>query len=251
MSGHSKWSTIKRSKGVADAKRGQLFTRLGREVTMAAREGGGSTEGNFRLRLAVQRCRDNNMPMENIERAIKRGTGEGGGNALIETSFEGYGPHGIAVLIEALTDNRNRVLQEMRNAFDRSGGSLGEAGCVSWIFEAKGLIAAETGSNDAEEMALFAIDAGAEDVKIEKDTIEVQTAMDKLEAVRHALEERKLHIVSSEASMVAKTTVQLKEKEALQALKLLDKLEEMDDVQKVHSNLDLTEDVLEKLKAQN
>lgn len=251
MSGHSKWSTIKRQKGVADARRGQLFTRLGREVTMAAREGGGSTEGNFRLRLAVQRCRDNNMPMENIERAIKRGTGEGGSNALVETSFEGYGPHGIAILVEALTDNRNRVLQEMRNVFDRAGGRLAEAGSVSWIFEPKGIITIESGNFDAEEMALYAIDAGAEDVKVEEGSIEVQTAPDKLEIVRHALEQRQIPMASTELSMTPKTTVQLKEKEAIQALKLLDKLEEMDDVQKVFSNVDLTDDVLEKLKAQS
>jgi len=146
MSGHSKWSTIKRQKGAADAKRGQLFTKLAKEIMVAARDGGGDPDHNFRLRLIVQKCRDNNMPLENIERAIKKATGEGGAAAITEINFEGYGPGGAAILVQVLTDNRNRTLQEMRNIFNRGGGSLGEAGCVSWLFQTRGVITLETGS---------------------------------------------------------------------------------------------------------
>lgn len=250
MSGHSKWSQIKRQKGQADARRGQLFTKLAREIMLAVREGGSSPEHNFRLRLAVQRCRENNMPMENIERAIKRATGEGEAAALTEASFEGYGPQGVAILLQVLTDNRNRTLQEIRSAFSRGGGNLGEAGCVSWLFQTKGVITVEIGNADAEEMALWAIDVGAEDVKIEEGYLEVHTDLERLEAVRQALEQRELSIISTEVSMIPKTTVQLGEKEALQALKLLDKLEEMEEVQRVFSNVDFTEEVLERLRAQ-
>ncbi len=250
MSGHSKWSSIKHQKGVTDARRGQLFTKLTREVIVAVRQGGSNPEANYRLRLAIQKARDSNMPTDNIERAIKRGAGEGGGEALIEASFEGYGPGGIAILLQVLTDNRNRALQEIRNAFARGGGSLGEAGCVSWIFEPKGVITIETDQIDAEEVALWAIDVGAEDVRIEKGYLEVHTELEKLETVRQSLEQKSWPIVSVEMSMIPQSTIELEEKEALRSLKLLDKLEELEEVQRVFSNVDFSEEVLERLKAQ-
>jgi YebC/PmpR family DNA-binding regulatory protein len=250
MSGHSKWSKIKRQKGVDDAKRGQLFTKLAREIIVAVREGGGDPEHNFRLRLMVQKCRDNNMPQENIERAIKKATGEGVAAALTEINFEGYGPGGIAILLQVLTDNRNRTVQEIRNTFSRGGGNLGEAGCVSWLFQPRGVITVETSEVDVEETALLAIDAGAEDVKMEKGYLEVHTYLEKLEAVRQTLEQKNIPIVSAELSMIPKTTVKLGEKEALQVLKFLDRLEELEDVQQVFSNVDFSEEVLERLQAQ-
>jgi YebC/PmpR family DNA-binding regulatory protein len=190
------------------------------------------------------------MPLENIERAIKKATGEGGAAALTEVTFEGYGPGGAAILVQVLTDNRNRTLQEMRNIFNRGGGSLGEAGCVGWLFQVRGLITVETGEIDAEEVALLAIDAGAEDVKIEEGHLEVYTDLEKLESVRQALEQQNIPIASAEMSMIPNTTVDLKEKEAMQALKLIDKLEDMDEVQQVYSNVDFSEEVLEGLRDQ-
>ncbi|HEY79123.1 MAG TPA: YebC/PmpR family DNA-binding transcriptional regulator [Dehalococcoidia bacterium] len=250
MSGHSKWSTIKRQKGVTDARRGQLFTKLAREIMVAVREGGASPEGNFRLRLAVQKARDNNMPLDNIERAIKKGSGQTEGASLVEMVFEGYGPGGTAVLAEALSDNRNRVLQEVRHVFSKHGGNLGESGCVAWLFDSRGVISVETGDMDAEELALQAIDAGAEDVKVEKSYVEIYTKPEELEKVREALVQQKVPIASAELLMVPKTTVELDEKAALQALKLLDKLEELDDVQRVSSNADFSDALLEKYQAQ-
>lgn len=249
MSGHSKWSKIKRSKGVADAKRGQMFTKLGREIAIAVREGGPDPEGNFRLRLAIQKCRESNMPMDNVNSAIKRASGAAGGAALIETSFEGYGPGGTAILIQALTDNRNRTLQEVRNAFTRGGGSLAEAGSVAWLFESKGTITVDTGSANGEDIALAAIDAGADDVSIENGYLEVYTAPNKLELVRKALEQAKYAVSSAEISMIPKTTLELGEEEALKALKLMDRIEELDDVQRVFSNVDFSDAVIEKLRA--
>jgi YebC/PmpR family DNA-binding regulatory protein len=250
MSGHSKWSTIKRQKGVTDARRGQLFTKLAREIMVAVREGGASLEGNFRLRLAVQKARDNNMPLDNIERAIKKGSGQAEGASLVEMVFEGYGPGGTAILAEALSDNRNRVLQEVRHIFSKHGGNLGESGCVAWLFDSRGVISVETGDMDAEELALQAIDTGAEDVKVEKSYVEIYTRPEELEKVREALAQQKVPIASAEVLMVPKTTVELDEKAALQALKLLDKLEELDDVQRVSSNADFSDVLLEKYQAQ-
>lgn len=249
MSGHSKWAQIKRQKGVADARRGQLFTKLAREIMVAVREGGANPEANFRLRLAIQRARDNNMPMENIERAIKRGSGETGVSSLSELVIEGYGPNGVAVLVEALTDNRNRTLQEVRSLFNRHGGSLGESGCVSWLFETRGVITVITEGVNVEEIVLAAIDAGAEDVKEEKGYIEIYTLPQDLETVRKTVEKIK-KAASAEIIKVPKSTVVLDEKEAVQTLKFLDQLEELDDVQKVYANLDYSEAVLEKLQVQ-
>ena len=249
MSGHSKWSSIKHQKGVTDAKRGQLFTKLTREIIVAAREGGANPESNFRLRMAIQKARDSNMPLENVERAIKRGSGGPEGASLTEVKLEGYGPSGVAVLVEALTDNRNRTLQEVRSLFSRHGGSLGESGCVAWMFENKGVITVETDDVDVEELALLAIDAGAEDVNVEKGYLEIYTTPQNLEAVRQVVEQTK-PAVSAEVCRVPKSVVVLDEKGALQALKLLDHLEELDDVQRVSANVDFSEAVLDKLRAQ-
>jgi YebC/PmpR family DNA-binding regulatory protein len=249
MSGHSKWHSIKHQKGVADARRGQLFTKLTREIIIAAREGGGNTDMNFRLRLAVQKARDANMPMDNLDRAIKKGTGDIEGGSLSEITLEGYGPNGIAILVSALSDNRNRTIQEVRGAFVRHGGSLGESGCVAWLFDSKGIITITAEDVDADELALAAIDAGAEDVKVENNYVEVYTNPEDLEKVRKALEEQELPIDSSDLQMVPKTVVPLEEKAALQALKLLDRLEELDDVQNVYSNADIPDEILESYEA--
>jgi len=250
MSGHSKWSSIKHQKGVADARRGQLFTKLTREIIVVVREGGSNPDTNFRLRLAIQKARDSNMPVENIERSIKRGSGELEGVTLAEMVLEGYGPSGAAILVQALTDNRNRTIQDIRNIFSRHGGNLGESGCVAWLFDSKGLILVETNNLDSNELALQAIDAGADDVKVESDHVEVYTKPEELETVRAALEEGNLPIASAELSMVPKTTLELEEKPALQTLKLLHKLEELDETQSVCSNVDFTDSVLEKFKTQ-
>ncbi len=250
MSGHSKWHSIKHQKGVADARRGQLFTKLTREIIVATREGGSNPEANFRLRLVIQKARDNNMPMENIERAIKRGSGEIEGGGLAEAVLEGYGPSGTAILVNALTDNRNRTIQEVRSTFTRHGGSLGESGCVAWLFDSKGVITIKADNLDADELALSAIDAGAEDVKVENNYVEVYTKPEELETVRTALEQQGMPIATSELSMVPKSLVPLDEKTATQALKLLDKLEEIDGVQNVFSNADFPDSVLESYQSQ-
>jgi YebC/PmpR family DNA-binding regulatory protein len=245
MSGHSKWASIKHQKGVADARRGQLFTKLTREIIVATREGGSNPEANFRLRLSIQKARDNNMPLENIERAIKRGSGELEGASLVEVILEGYGPSGTAILVNALTDNRNRTIQEVRSTFTRHGGSLGESGCVAWIFDSKGVITIKADNVDPDELALTAIDAGADDVKIENDYVEVYTKPEDLEIVRTALEQQGVPIDTSELSMVPKSLVQLDEKAATQTLKLLDKLEDIDDVQNLFSNADIPDAIME------
>jgi YebC/PmpR family DNA-binding regulatory protein len=249
MSGHSKWSSIKHQKGVTDARRGKLFTKLTREIIVAVRESGANPETNHRLRLAIQRARDSSMPSDNIERAIKRGDGTLEGTILTEAVLEGYGPGGAAVLVEALTDNRNRTVQNVRNIFTKSGGSLGESGSVTWLFDPKGLIIVETAGQDADELALKAIDAGAEDVITEKGCIEIYTRPENLEAIRTALEQDNITIGSAELVKVPKTTVNLDEKAALQVLRLLDKLEDLDDIQHVSSNVDFDDAALEKYKA--
>lgn len=251
MSGHSKWSSIKHQKGVADTRRGQLFTKLTREIMIAAREGGGNPDTNFRLRLAVQKARDSNMPLENIERSIKRGTGDLEGVTLTEMVLEGYGPGGAAILVQAVTDNRNRTLQEARNIFSRGGGNLSENGSVAWLFESKGSITVESGDLDTEELTLRAIDAGAEDVNIESDHIEIYTRPEKLEAVRSALEGQSVPINSAELCLSPKTMVELEEKPALQTLKLLNKLEEIDEVQCVYSNVNFSKETLEQFQTQD
>ena len=247
MSGHSKWSQIKRSKGVLDAKRGQMFTKLAREIIIAVRQGGPDPEGNARLRLAIQKARDGNMPMDNIDRAIKRGSGTAEGMILQEFNMEGYGPHGVAIMLEVVSDNRNRTVQEVRNAFVRGGGNLAESGAVSWMFDNRGIITVHAEEADPDELGLQAIDAGAEDVRVDKQFIEVYTTPKDLETVRKALEQKGNKISSAEVQMVPKTTVNLDEEAALKALKLIDKLEDLDDVQHVYSNADFSDAVLEKI----
>lgn len=246
MSGHSKWAQIKRQKGAADAKRGQLFTKLGRELSIAAREGGADPDANPRLRLAVQKARENNMPMENIERAIKRGSERNEGPALEEIVYEGYGPSGAAIMIEALTDNRNRAAAEIRNLFTRAGGSLGESGCVAWMFDKRGVIEVKADGVDADTVTLEAIDAGAEDVQESDGAIEIYTEPSNMESVRQKMESMKVPVASAEVSMIAQTDLALGEKESLSVLKLIDNLEELDDVQRVYTNVDFSTEVLEK-----
>jgi YebC/PmpR family DNA-binding regulatory protein len=247
MSGHSKWAQIKRQKGVTDTRRGALFTKLTREIIIAARQGGGNPDTNFRLRLAVQKARDSNMPMDNIERSIKKGSGELGAGSLVELTLEGYGPKGVAIMISSLTDNKNRTVSEVRSVLTKHGGSLSESGGVAWLFENKGVITVDTKSNDVDEIALIALDAGALDVREEKGYLEIYTTPQKLESVRKAVEE-KSKVVSAEFSLLPARTVMLDEKEALQTLKLLDHLEDLDDVQSVFSNMDFAESVAEKLR---
>src|SRR5690242_10168113 len=203
VSGHSKWSQIKRAKGAADAKRGQLFTKLGREISVAARDGGGpDPDANARLRLAVQRAREANMPADTIDRAIKRGAGGGDASTLEEIVYEGYGPNGAAILIEAMTDNRNRTVAEIRNAFTRGGGSLGQSGCVAYLFDSRGIISVEPDGADPDDVALKAIDAGADDFRVDDDGIEIYTDPTQLETVRAALEQDKVPVSSAETAMV-------------------------------------------------
>lgn len=249
MSGHSKWAQIKRQKGAADVKRGQLFTKLGREITVAAREGGPDPDGNPRLRQAIQRAREAAMPADTIERAIKRATGGTDSGALEEVVYEGYGPGGAAILVQALTDNRNRAVAEIRSAFTRAGGSLGESGCVAWLFEPRGVIAIERNNRDPDELGLLAIDAGAEDVRDEGDILEVLTQPGDLEAVRAALEAQGLRIASAETALVPKTSVPLDERNAAATLRLMERLEELDDVQRVYTNLEISDEALRAYQA--
>jgi YebC/PmpR family DNA-binding regulatory protein len=249
MSGHSKWSTIKRQKGVADAKRGTLFTKMSKEIEAAARSGDPDPALNFKLRLSIQKARDHNMPVDNIERAIKRASGELGGVRPTEHHYEGYGPSGTAILIEVLTDNKNRTTAEVRNVFSRGGGNLGENGCVTWIFLPKGILTVEASGN-ADDLALLAIDAGAEDVKQEGETLEIQTAPEELEAVKKKLEAQKIKIASAELTRIPQNLVALDKKAAIQALKLMDRLEELDDVQRVYTNADFPDDAIEEFNSQ-
>jgi YebC/PmpR family DNA-binding regulatory protein len=247
MSGHSKWAQIRRSKGVNDARRGQLFTRLGREIVVAVREGGGGDpDMNFRLRIAVQRARDANMPMDNIERTIKRALGSGEGSNLEEITYEGYGPGGTAMLVQTLTENRNRTVAEVRNAFNRNAGNMGENGCVDWLFEARGVIEVELKGHDPDELSLEAIDMGADDVEPvgpDDEFLTIYTDPSEMETVRKALEEKKYTVTRSESTLIAKTRVELnEEKVAHQVLRLIERLEDLDDVQNVYTNADFAEE---------
>ena len=246
MSGHSKWAQIRRSKGVNDARRGQLFTRLGREIVVAVREGGsGDANANSRLRMAIQRARDANMPMDNIERTIKRAFGGAEGASLEEVSYEGYGPGGTAVLVEVFTENRNRTVAEIRNAFNRNGGNLGENGCVDWLFEAKGIIEVELKGHDPDELTLEAIDLGADDVDpvaADDEVLVIYTDPSDLERIRAALEKKKYKIVKAESTLLPKTKIELAdEKVAHQVMRMVDKLEDLDDVRNVYTNADFPE----------
>lgn len=250
MSGHSKWSSIKHKKGAADAKRGQLFTKLARAITVAAKEGGGDPDGNPALATAIQKARAESMPKANIERAIARGTGEGGdAEALERIQFEGYGPGGTAVLVEALTDNRNRTSAEVRHAFTRHGGSLGEPGSVAWMFESRGVVVLD-GARYGEDDAIPAIDAGASDVVEEDGQLRITCEPADLTAVRDALTEAGIEPVSAGLSIEPSTTVEVSGSEAAALLRMLDAIEEQDDVNEVHSNFDIPDDVLSELADQ-
>ncbi len=244
MSGHSKWSTIKRKKGAADAKRGQLFTKLAREITVAARTGLPDPDANVRLRLAVQKARGENMPKDNIDRAIQRAVGSDSGDQFDELYYEGYGPGGVAVMVLAMTDNRNRTVSEIRAAFTRAGGTLGETGSVNWMFDNVGVIALNAGETGPDELALVAIDAGATDVSDDDGMVEVYTDPRDLHKVQDQLATAGHAIESAELIMKPTTMMTPDQTEAVKAIRLLEKLEELDDVQTVYSNLDITDDVL-------
>ena len=244
MSGHSKWSTIKRQKGANDAKRGAVFTKVAREIAVAARLGGPDPDANYRLRLAMEKARSVNMPQDNIKRSIEKATGGGDGEQFEEIVYEGYGPGGVAVLVEAQTDNRNRTAAEVRSMFTKAGGQLAGSGAVAWQFEPRGLIAIAPDGQDPDEVALAAIDAGAEDVDTDDpEAMEIFTSPADLERVRLALEAAGIGIDSAESTMIAKQTVELDSTKARQALRLVEQLEELDDVQRVTANFDIPEDV--------
>ena len=244
MSGHSKWSQIKRQKGANDAKRGAVFTKVGREITIAARQGGGDPDGNYRLRLAVDKARAVNMPADNIKRAIERAIGGGESEQYEEIVYEGYGPGGVAILVEAATDNRNRTAADIRSIFAKAGGQLAGSGSVAWQFEPRGIIVLSRNGNDPDELALTAIDAGADDIDAEGDPIEVMAAPGDLESVRQHLEEAGVAIESAEIAMQPKTTIEVEASQARQNLRLIEMLEDHDDVQRVTANFDLPAEVL-------
>ena len=250
MSGHSKWAGIKHKKAIVDAKRGQAFTRLSRELQIAAKEGGGNPDGNFRLRLAVQKAREANMPADRIDHAIKRGTGEIAGGALDEVRYEGYGPAGVAIMVDALTDNRNRTSASMKHLFSKYGGNLGESNSVGWMFERKGVVSVEADGHDPEEIGLAAIEAGADDVQVEAGAVEITTGPSELEAVKAAVEALDVTVENAEVTMQPKQTVQVEEDKAAAVLRLLEALEDDDDVQQVYANFDIPADVLERISTE-
>lgn len=247
MSGHNKWSTIKHKKGAADAKRGKLFTKLIREIAVAARMGGGDPNANPRLRSAITTARQNNMPGDTIDRAIKRGTGDLEGVEYEEVSYEGYGPGGAAVLVETLTDNRNRTVSEIRHLFSKYNGNMGEAGCVSWMFDKVGVVVVPKEGIDEEELMEKALEAGAEDVKDEGECFEVYASPNDLEDVAEALKGADVQVESAKALMVPQNTIKLEGRDAEVMLRLYELLEENDDVQHVWSNFDIDEELMEKL----
>ena len=250
MSGHNKWSSIKHKKGAADAKRGKIFTKIIKEIIVAARAGGGDPEMNPRLRTAVAAAKAANMPKDNIERGIKKGTGDLDGVSYEEYSYEGYGPGGTAIMLDIMTDNKNRTAADIRHIFSKGNGNLGENGCVAWIFETKGVIICERAKVDAEALFELALEAGAEDVIDEEgeEIIEIYTAPESFEDVRQELERAGVEMASAAVDKIPSNTVDLKGKHAEQMLRLMDNLEDCDDVQKVYSNFDIDEALLEKLQ---
>jgi YebC/PmpR family DNA-binding regulatory protein len=250
VSGHSKWAGIKHKKAIVDAKRGQAFTRASREVTIAAKEGGGNPDGNFRLRLAIQKARDINMPADRIQNAIKRGTGELAGERLEEIRYEGYGPGGVAIMVDALSDNRNRTSASIRHRFSKGGGNLGESNSVGWMFERKGAVSVNAGKLDPEEVGLAAIEAGADDVQVEGKSVDITTSPNSFERVKEAVEKLGVTVENAEITMQPKQTVAVAEDKAVQLLRLMESLEEDDDVQQVYANFDIPADVLERVSAQ-
>ena len=244
MSGHSKWASIKHKKGAADAKRGKIFTKLIKEITVAARIGGGDPAGNPRLRTAILIAKGKNMPVDNITRAIKKGTGELEGVHYEEVTYEGYGPGGAAIFLEAMTDNKNRTVSEIRAALGKAGGNLGETGCVGWMFEKKGRITVKTDAKSEDDLMELAIDAGADDMQTVDDHYEITTAVENFETVRKALEEASVPMDTAELTRIPQNTVLLDEKKGKALLKLMDILEDHDDIQKAYSNFDIPDDVM-------
>ncbi len=249
MSGHSKWANIKRTKAKVDEKKGKIFSKMAREIIVAARQGGGNPEANFRLKTAILKAKEYNLPADNIARAIAKGTGEAGGADYEEIVYEGYGPGGVAVLLEIMTDNRNRTASEIRHIFSKNGGNLGETGCVSWMFSRKGLVTVDKeGSPSEEELMLTALEAGAGDLGDEGEVFEVTCPPESLEPVRDALEKAGAKIAGAEITMVPQNYVELRGDEAAKMLKLVDTLEDHDDVQKVHANFDIPDDEMARLE---
>ena len=249
MSGHSKWSSIKHKKAAKDAKRGKLFTKLIKEITVAARLGGGDINANPRLRTAVTTARANSMPNDNIDRAIKKGTGELEGVHYEEVNYEGYGPGGAAIMASTVTDNRNRTVSDLRRIFEKHGGNMGAAGCVAWMFSKRGVIAVEQGKVDEDRLMEVALEAGADDVKQAGDIFEVDTTPENFEAVKTALHDASIETASAEVTMVPQNTVSVTGKDAEQTMKLLEELDDHDDVQSVASNVDIPQEEMERLSA--
>ncbi|MCC6484125.1 MAG: YebC/PmpR family DNA-binding transcriptional regulator [Armatimonadetes bacterium] len=249
MSGHSKWHNIRLRKGKQDAERGKVFTKLAREIIVAAKAGGGNPDTNLRLRLAVQKARDNSMPADNIKRAIQRGTGELEGVNYDEVTYEGYGSGGVAVMVQCLTDNRNRTVADLRAIFSKCGGNMGETGCVGWIFENKGVVHVNASDASEDDVLMAVMDAGAEDVTVDGEVIEVSCPPENLTAVREALDQAGIAVLSAEPTMVPQNTVRVEGKEASQVLRLMDMLEDHDDVQHVFANFDIPEEVLQEAGA--
>ena len=249
MSGHSKWSTIKRKKGKLDAQRGKIFTRVIKEIMVAAREGGGDPTGNARLRTAVASAKAVNMPAANIDRAIKKGTGELPGAQYEESAYEGYGPAGVAIYVEVLTDNKNRTTSEVRHIFSKYGGNLGASGCVAWLFDPKGVVTVSKEAISEDRLFEIALEAGAEDVSSESDdAYEIYAAVGDLEGISRALEAASIPVLSAETSRIPQTTVLLERDDAVKLMRLLEALEEQDDVQKVYSNFDVSKETMDHLR---
>ena len=244
MSGHSKWATIKHKKAAVDARRGKVFTKLIRELTSAARMGGGDADSNPRLRTAVAAAKTANMPSDTIQRAIKKGTGELPGEVYEEITYEGYGAGGVAILVDVLTDNKNRTVAEIRHLFAKHGGNLGETGCVAWMFARKGLITLNTNQVDEDTLLELVLEAGGDDIKTEADAYEIVTAPEAFEDVRHTLEQKGLTLDVAEVTMMPQNTVPVEGKQAEQVLRLMEALDDQDDVRKAHANFDISDEVM-------
>lgn len=251
MSGHSKWASIKHKKGATDAKRGKIFTRIIKEITVAARMGGGDPDGNPRLRTAIQTAKQANMPLENITRGIKKGTGELEGVHYEEHTYEGYGPGGAAIFIEAMTDNKNRTIGEVRTIFGKNGGNVGENGCVGWMFEHKGFITVPVSERSENELMELIMDAGGEDLKIDGDFYEIITSLENFESVRKTLEDANVTIETAELTRIPQNTVDLDESQAKQILRLMDLLDDHDDIQKAYSNFEISDEIMTALLEQD
>jgi YebC/PmpR family DNA-binding regulatory protein len=247
MSGHSKWHNIRLRKGKQDLERGKAFTKLAREIIVAAKDGGGNPDSNIRLRMSIQKAREASMPADNIKRAVQRGTGEIEGAIYEEITYEGYGPAGVAVMVSCLTDNRNRTVADVRSYFAKCGGSLGESGCVGWMFDSRGVVSVPKDGMDEDTVMMAAIDAGAEDVRTEEEVIEVITQPENVQNVRQALTDAGISVTSAEVTMLPQTVVTLGAKEASQVLRLVELLEDHDDVQNVYANFDIPDEILESL----